>query len=230
MPETLEPIRRSSLVSEVVTLLREVIETKGLEPGQRLPTEAELVQSLEVSRPVLREAISRLESLGLVKVRRGVGMFVGDRDSLGGCLKLVRTALAVSPRGRAQLVELLSALQHYAVRRVAEVATEADVAELRRLTDESARPGLSQNEAEGMEWAFHRRLAAITGNEPILNVMTVLQHFIGGDGQQPAPRPRDRAASLRLRRAIVDAVRRGDAEAAEAAMRGNTELAMAVSP
>ena len=86
-------IRRGSLVSEVVTLLRDVIETKGLDPGDRLPTEAELVKSLEVSRPVLREAISQLESLGLVRVRRGLGMFVGDRDSLAGCLKLARTYL-----------------------------------------------------------------------------------------------------------------------------------------
>jgi len=62
-----EPLRRSSLVAEVVTLLRDVIETKGLAPGDRLPTEAELVESLEVSRPVLREAVSQLETLGLAE-------------------------------------------------------------------------------------------------------------------------------------------------------------------
>ncbi len=82
----------------MVSLLREVIEKKGLQPGDRLPTEAELVASLEVSRPVLREAVSQLEALGLIQVKRGLGMFVGDRDSLAGCLKLVRTAVAVTPR------------------------------------------------------------------------------------------------------------------------------------
>ena len=96
-----QSLRRSSLVAEVVTLLQEVIEAKSLQPGDRLPTEAELVASLEVSRPVLREAISQLETLGLVQVKRGLGMFVGDRDSLAGCLKLVRTAMAVtSPKIR----------------------------------------------------------------------------------------------------------------------------------
>ena len=87
---------------------------------------AELVASLEVSRPVLREAISQLESLGLVKVRRGLGMFVGDRDSLAGCLKLVRTALAITPRDLGQFAELRSALEHHSARRAAEKAVKLD--------------------------------------------------------------------------------------------------------
>ena len=127
-----EALRRTSLVAEVVTLLREVIEKQGLAPGDRLPTEAELVASLEVSRPVLREAVSQLETLGLVRVRRGLGMFVGDRDSLAGCLKLVRTALAVTPRDLTQLTDLRSALERHGARRAAERATPDDVEALGR--------------------------------------------------------------------------------------------------
>ncbi len=220
-------IRRGSLVSEVVTLLRDVIETKGLDPGDRLPTEAELVKSLEVSRPVLREAISQLESLGLVRVRRGLGMFVGDRDSLAGCLKLARTAMVVTPRDLTQFADLRSALEHHGARRAAERATETDVAELEALCDEMDRPDLPYEEAIGVDFAFHRKLIEITGNELMLNVISVLQQFIGEAMPQTMPRPRDRSVSRRLHRAILEAVRNGDADAAEGAMREHMEVTRA---
>lgn len=220
-------IRRSSLVSEVVTLLREVIESQGLARGDRLPTEAELVESLEVSRPVLREAISQLETLGLVQVRRGLGMFVGDRDSLAGCLKLVRTAMAVTPRDLTQFTELRSALECHAARQAAEMATDVDVAELEALCDEMDRSDPAYEKAIGIDFAFHRKLIEITGNELMLNVMTVLQQFVVEAMLQTTPRPRDRSVSRRLHRAILDGVRRGDGPAAEGAMREHMEVTRA---
>jgi len=214
-----ESRRRTSLVAEVVTLLREAIEKRGLQPGDRLPTEAELVESLEVSRPVLREAISQLETLGLVRVRRGRGMFVGDRDSLAGCLKLVRSAIAVTPRDLTRLTELRGALEDHAARRAAELARDGDVTALEELCDAMDRPDLPYEEAIGIDFAFHRKLVEIGGNELMVNVISVLQEFIVEAMLQTTPRPRDRSVSRRLHRAIVDAVGRGDPDAAGRAMR-----------
>jgi GntR family transcriptional repressor for pyruvate dehydrogenase complex len=220
-PETL---RRSSLVAEVVALLREVIETKGLAPGDRLPTEAQLVESLEVSRPVLREAVSQLEAIGLVQVRRGLGMYVGDRSSLAGCLKMVRTALAVTPRDLIQLTELRTALENHSARRAAEAATPEDLGALGELCDAMDRHDLPYEEAIGIDFAFHRKLAEIAGNELTLNVMSVLQEFIVEAMLQTTPRPRDRSVSRRLHRAILTAVRRGDPDRAEKAMREHMQV------
>lgn len=219
-----ESLRRSSLVAEVVTLLREVVEKQGLGPGDRLPTEAELVASLEVSRPVLREAISQLETLGLVRVKRGLGMFVGDRNSLAGCLKLVRTAMAVTPRDLTQFADLRSALEMHGSRRAAELATADDVADLEGLCDEMDRPDLPYERAIGIDFAFHRKLIEVAGNELTLNVITVLQEFIVEGMLQTTPRPRDRSVSRRLHRAILEAVRQGDPDAAEAAMREHMDV------
>jgi GntR family transcriptional repressor for pyruvate dehydrogenase complex len=223
----METLRRSSLVAEVVTLLRDVIESRGLAPGDRLPTEAELVASLEVSRPVLREAVSQLETLGLIRVRRGLGMFVGDRDSLAGCLKLVRSAMAITPRDLTQFADLRSALEHHGARRAAELATGDEVAELQALCDAMDRRDLPYDEAIRIDFAFHRRLVEITGNELMVNVMSVLQEFIVEAMLQTTPQPRDRSVSRRLHRAIVEAVRRGDPDAAERAMREHMEVTRA---
>ena len=177
------------------------------------------MESLEVSRPVLREAVSQLEAIGLIQVRRGLGMFVGDRDSLAGCLKMVRTALAVTPRDLTQLTELRSALEDHAARRAAEAPTREDLEALEELCDAMDRRGLPYEEAIGLDFAFHRKLTEIAGNELTLNVMSVLQEFIVEAMLQTTPRPRDRAVSRRLHQAILTAVRKKDPEGAEKAMR-----------
>src|SRR5262249_1007028 len=69
---------RESLVDTVVERIRAVIEQGHLKAGDRLPTEAELSAQLGVSRTVVREAVSQLESVGLLSVQRGRGTFVGD--------------------------------------------------------------------------------------------------------------------------------------------------------
>ena len=78
-----------------------------------------------------------------------------------------------------------------------------------------------------MELAFHRKLLAITGNELMLNVMSVIQQFMAGVPSQTTTRPRERSVIRRLDRAVLEAVRRGDADAAEAAMRERTDVTRA---
>jgi GntR family transcriptional repressor for pyruvate dehydrogenase complex len=220
----LESIRRHSLVSEVVALIREVVGAQGLQPGDRLPTEGDLVRSLEVSRPVLREAISQLEGLGLIRVRRGVGMFVGDRDSLATTLKLVGTAVAVAPRELTQLADLQSALDHHGARRAAERATDADIAALSALCDELEKPNTPPEDSIGVGPRFQRALTEVSGNEVTLNVVSVLQHFLAAQSSSATPGPRDRAVSRRLRRSVLEALRGGAQDAAEAAMREHSKV------
>ncbi len=61
-------IERRSTVELVVERLAQVIKDRKLVAGTRLPGEFELVEQLKVSRPVLREALARLQSLGLVDI------------------------------------------------------------------------------------------------------------------------------------------------------------------
>src|SRR5262249_31986568 len=101
----IKPVKRTSLVDTVMERIRSLVTDGHLAPGDRLPTEAELIQQLEVSRTVLREAIGRLEAMGLIAVRGPRGMFVGDTGSLLSCVRLLRSALTVSPRELVQFTE-----------------------------------------------------------------------------------------------------------------------------
>lgn len=68
--------KRRSLTAELISQLRDQIINGKLVPGARLPTEQELVASADVSRTVVREAVSALKADGLVITRQGIGAFV----------------------------------------------------------------------------------------------------------------------------------------------------------
>lgn len=72
----IRPIESVSLVNEVHTRLQEYIVENNLQPGDRLPSEAWLASQMGVGRPLIREALSGLEAVGLIETRKGVGRFV----------------------------------------------------------------------------------------------------------------------------------------------------------
>jgi len=223
----IKPVKRKSLVDTVVERIRSVIVEGQLRPGDRLPTEAELVKQLEVSRTVLREAVGRLEMLGLVSVQGSRGMFVCEPMGLLNGFNLVRSALLLSPRELVKFTEFRKAIECEAARGAAERATPADVAELERLCEEIRRPDLSAQTAYNLDFRFHQKLAQLTGNELILNVMDVIREFVMATIVEGAPaRRRDPEVTYRGHRAIVEAVARHDAAAAERAMRAHLDAVL----
>jgi GntR family transcriptional regulator, transcriptional repressor for pyruvate dehydrogenase complex len=71
-------LKRQSLSVEVATDIKDKIVKGALKPGAQIQTEAELCRNYEVSRTVVREAISRLRSEGLLVALQGVGVFVSN--------------------------------------------------------------------------------------------------------------------------------------------------------
>ena len=64
--------------ARIADQLLELIEVSKLNPGDRLPSERQLSELLDVSRPSLREALHILQAKGLVAIRHGQGTFVEE--------------------------------------------------------------------------------------------------------------------------------------------------------
>lgn len=210
----LKPVRRASLVEAVADQIRETIERTGLRAGDRLPSEPELVEQLAVSRTVLREAISRLQTIGLLSVRRGRGTFVADPAEMNNCLKLLRTAMTISSKELARILELREAIEVHAARLAAERATEADLAELESLCRQMERDDLNLHQLASLDLQFHLRIVGATGNGLMLNVFNVLQEFVVEGILRTTPRSLPRVVSQSYHLAIVEAIRTRDPEAA----------------
>lgn len=163
------------LTDKLAGLLLQRIESGELAPDERLPTEQRLSELFGVSRTVVREAVSRLKSIGLLTSRQGSGVFVAPRHQA--------RALAFDPM---VVTSMESVLQVVEVRR----GLEADVAALaaQRMTPEKARTisqALAQLEAcppqgaQGVEadLAFHRSIARATDNPHYERLLGFLEQY-----------------------------------------------------
>lgn len=105
----LEPVARTNLSDQVFAQLRDAILAGGYAPGERLPSERELCDTLGVNRSSIREALKRLEHTRLIETRQGGGSRVLDFRTHAG-LDLLRDLVApaghMSPLAARSLFEL----------------------------------------------------------------------------------------------------------------------------
>lgn len=213
--------RRVSVVDEVVESIAQYIRSGQLGPGDRLPTEAEFASQMRCSRNVLREAIGRLSSLGLVEVRRGTGMFVGTTNAVRACAILLRSSLAITKHELVDFTEFRRVIEGYAARQAAMKASDAELQELRRLASSIDEPGIPREESFRRDQAFHLRLVEIGGNPLMRSLLESLLDFLEASMDSTTATPRDNAASRALHEAITNALCRRDPDAAEEAMELN---------
>ena len=183
-------VEKKSLVDTVVLQLRDTIERNRMSPGERMPAEPKLVEQLGVSRTVLREATSRLQSIGLLTVRRGFGTCVADQNDLKQCVKLIRTTMTICSRDLIQFLELREAIESKAARHAAELATNEDLKALEAICQKMERKDQDSNEAMRLDLQFHLKLVDITKNKLMLHVLEVLQEFVLEGTLRTMPRRR----------------------------------------
>lgn len=222
----IEAIERQTTADLVVERIAEVIKEQNLIAGSRLPGEHELVEQLKVSRPVLREALARLQSMGLVDIQRGRGTFVGSRTSLANCVRLLRSAVAISPQELRSYAELRSAIEVQAARQAAELATDEDIKELDELLQQLDDEDLPYPEALEVDFRFHRRLIDIAGNPLMQNMIEVIYEFVMTQMVRTTPSQRDNALGRMLHKAILHAVRDHDPDAAADAMQRHMQAVL----
>lgn len=214
----LEAIDRHTTADLIVERIAGVIKDRKLAAGERLPGEHELVAQLKVSRPILREALARLQSMGLVDIQRGRGTFVGNATSLANCVRLLRSAVTISPQELISYAELRSAIEVQAARQAAENATDEDVVALTAILKKLDDDDLPYPEALELDFQFHRKLLDIAGNPLMRNLMEVIYEFVLTQMARTTPSQRDNQVGRRLHKAILRAVRERNPDAAAEAM------------
>ena len=143
--------------------LQALILQGGLKPGDRLPSQRDLALQLGVSRPSLREAISVLETMGLVSVRVGSGVYVAPPSARA---PLWRFADRCSPR---DVYEARLGLEGYAARLAAQRVSATDARHLDAATT-AMRDALAADDIAAMataDAAFHDLVFTLAAN-PVL--------------------------------------------------------------
>jgi GntR family transcriptional repressor for pyruvate dehydrogenase complex len=165
----LGPVRKESVGQQVVGQIVELIRTGNLRPGDRLPSERELVEIFGISRPSLRESMRALSVLGIIESRHGGGAFVTELDATT-MLAPLDLFLALSKANFDDAFESRRIIEIEIVRKAAMKATRADIQDL---SDMIAAHAKIQNDPVGfriLDSRFHEKLSAIAGNAVLRRV------------------------------------------------------------
>lgn len=123
-PKTDEETARGT--ERVLAYFRERILSGEMKTGERLPSERDLAATLNVGRPLLREAMRALAMLGLVDIRHGSGAFVGKAD-ISVLTDFFTFSLAEEQNVSEDIVQARMAIECQAIRLACERATDADL-------------------------------------------------------------------------------------------------------
>jgi GntR family transcriptional repressor for pyruvate dehydrogenase complex len=125
----MEPVRKVAIHELVVQRIRRAIHLGDYLPGDRLPSEREIAERLEVSRETVREAIKVLESEGYVVSRRGAAGGIAV-TALGGPVARTQEQLQQNQESIVHLMDFRRANECLAARLAARLRTEEDLAQI----------------------------------------------------------------------------------------------------
>lgn len=161
--------RAPHLPTRVADALRREILEGRLKPGDRIPGEQMLAETFKVSRNVVREAIARLRSDGVVQSRQGIGAFV-VRASPSPILRIEQDT-ATNRAAFTNVFELRAMLEVRAAGLAAKRGTPAQFAVISAALDRMRGDDKWANQGVDADLEFHRAVALATGNDYIARVV-----------------------------------------------------------
>jgi GntR family transcriptional repressor for pyruvate dehydrogenase complex len=208
--------REPRLSDKVADLLLGSIMTRGLQPGERLPSERELGAQFGVSRTVVREAVRALAAKGVIDARTGSGLRVAAVDAAA-----VTESISLYLRGGAleypKVHEVRKLLEVEISALAAERGDDAQVDRMDQICGEMEAGIADVERASRLDLEFHRAIAKATGNDLYLllldSIGEALLEIRRGNLQTGAG-----DETLRAHRAILDRIRSRDPEGARRAM------------
>lgn len=223
---TLQPTARLS--DRVAEALAAEIQGERLAPGDRLPTETALSAQFAVSRTVVREAVSRLKSLGLVEPRQGSGVYVREAGIPPLAFDVQR---AVSKEAVVQMAEVRRALEAEVAALAAQRRTRADLRRIRQSIDALDAAVAAGGDGVVQDVAFHRSIADAAHNPFLLDTLHYLSRLLQGATRVTRAneaRREDFARAVREEHErIVQAIETGDAARARQAASKHMDNAIA---
>jgi DNA-binding FadR family transcriptional regulator len=175
----MEPIRKdecytlSKIVSEK---LKQYILEHQLRPGERLPSERDLVKTMNVSRSVLREALRMLENAGIIEIRHGEGAFISNADNITPITEHLLFMWKVGNKSRDELFELRMIFECAAINEAVRQASEEDLRELETAALRM-REAADTRAIQAADLEFHRCLLKATANQLFFQMTDIIIEY-----------------------------------------------------
>ncbi|MTI60441.1 MAG: FadR family transcriptional regulator [Firmicutes bacterium] len=214
----MKPIKkRESLSRQVFEQLKQQIITGKWEPGEKIPSENELSEMLNVSRVTIREALQTLVALDLLEKKQGEGTFVKELSGETYIDALLPTFVNLKRSKSFSVHEYRKIIEVGAIELVVERVTEEDIVELKKILDNMIKykDDLERFALEDLN--FHLTLCQITKN-PIIEKANFLMKDYLKDTMLEIIKSMGSGDGIRYHGEIIKAIENKDKEAAKELM------------
>jgi GntR family transcriptional regulator, transcriptional repressor for pyruvate dehydrogenase complex len=214
----LKPVEKQRVAEEIVGQLRSLILTGRYAPGDKLPPERQLAKELGVNRASLREALKKLEHMGLVKIRQGDGTRVQDFMASAG-IDILSHLIPVSQSGaQLELVRDVMEFRRMYGREIARIAadraTDEDLARMVGIADACDDPALSAADLLRLDFDFYVALTQATHNRVLSLLINTTRPAVLSYSAFFAALMRDGGVVRRHQRELIAAIEKRDSAAA----------------
>lgn len=169
----LQPIKTKRIYETIVEQIKSLIVSGNLSPGEKLPSERELSQKLEVSRTSVREALVALDMTGLIEVRPGEGAFV-SRSNTGEIIESLAFAFLLEKANVRNLMEVRKGLEVEAAGLAAEKASPRDLEKMKKALDQMEQDLNTGTGGDKADLDFHFSITEATRNPLLIRVMNTV--------------------------------------------------------
>lgn len=171
--EILTRTENQEIQNEIIVQLRDLMNNKNLEPGDKLPSERMLSDKFGVSRSSVREAIQKLEFYGILISKPQSGTFVADIGQIA-VNGMVNDILRLEEPDFKSLVETRILLELKTVRLAARRRTDADLKQLKSALDAYRKKVENGEDAVQEDLLFHLAIAKASGNSTMNTFMLII--------------------------------------------------------
>ncbi len=215
---TLRPVEKQSLSDRLALRIKEMIQSGEYGLGDRLPAIMEMARRFGVGHPTIREALTKLETIGVVEIRHGSGVYVSRADD-PLLLASPGYAPAVTRKLLADLITCRMPLEQLSAAQAVEHLTAKHLREMRRLLATAGKHLDDDALLTRVNMSFHRTIAVASGNTVLLQLLDVLREMFQHEQRMILDIFGSREEDHRGHLAILAALERRDAALAATRMR-----------
>jgi GntR family transcriptional repressor for pyruvate dehydrogenase complex len=217
----LSPIQKKRVYQNIIEQIKASIERSELVPGDKLPSERELAERLSVSRSAVREAISVLESAGMVRIMQGIGVFL-EEDRHKDLSARMNGIIHQQGMNLVELLEVRQGIEGQAAYLTAARRSQLDLKVIENAYEGLQNAVLEQKVAAAEDYQFHISIVEASRNQMLLQAVKLFsdrfQQGLHKSRSESMRIPGKSQVVLEEHLKIIEAIREQNAEKAQKAM------------
>jgi len=205
-----QSLRGPALYKAVRDYIKEYILKNDLKPGDPLPPEGKLVDDLGVGRSSVREAVKSLQSLGIIDVRQGNGLYVRELN-FDPMLETFLFGMQFNPQTLAELLQVRTWLESSVIGDAVEHIRDEEMMKLESVLKTWEERVRDSMEYSDLDESFHQIVYGVIGNQTLMNLFSVFW-IVFGELENEVTHDPDPQEVLNSHRSILDAIKAHDSD------------------